>query len=456
MSWTVPVALFGFVPFVLIAFAAFDPRRAVLLTYLTGWMFLPVAGYELFGFDYTKSTAVPVVVFLAIALFDGRRLTSFAPRLLDLPMAAFCLAPMASSLSNELGVYDALSAAAYQTITWGLPYLTGRLYFSSAEGMRRLAAALLAGGLLYAPLCLWEIRMSPQLHATLYGFHQHDWLQTLRSGGYRPMVFMHHGLMVGMWMTSASIVGLALWASGSMRRLWGIPLSIAVPVLIGTTVLCKSFGALVLLVGGAVVLFAMRFLRTSLPMTLLLFVAPTYVVSRAWGEWAGTEMVEVVSEVSSERASSLAFRLEAEERLRSKAAEQPVFGWGGWGRSFVRRYDDPSSTEPVTVDSLWIIVFGKYGSVGLAGLLLGFLVPVLVLWRRSPPRQWARSWAAFPWALATVFTLYGIDNLVNAMVNPVYMLIGGGLCGVAPVSVPSLLRARFAGATRASAAARLP
>ena len=24
--------------------------------------------------------------------------------------------------------------------------------------------------------------MSPQLHATLYGFQQHDWMQTLRLG----------------------------------------------------------------------------------------------------------------------------------------------------------------------------------------------------------------------------------------------------------------------------------
>jgi type IV secretory pathway VirB3-like protein len=96
--------------------------------------------------------------------------------------------------------------------------------------------------------------MSPQLHTWLYGIHQHDWMQALRSGGYRPTVFMQHGLMVGLWMGAASIVGLALWSSGALRRLWGIPLSLVVPILIATTLLSKSFGAIALLLVGALVL----------------------------------------------------------------------------------------------------------------------------------------------------------------------------------------------------------
>ena len=89
MSWTVTLALYGFVPLVAIAFASLAPARAVIFSYLAGWMFLPVAGFELLGFfDYTKSTAVPLVVFLAVAIFDSRRLASFRPSALDLPMAA--------------------------------------------------------------------------------------------------------------------------------------------------------------------------------------------------------------------------------------------------------------------------------------------------------------------------------------------------------------------------------
>jgi hypothetical protein len=340
-----------------------------------------------------------------------------------------------------LGWYDGISAASYQVLTWGVPYLTGRLYFSSPEGLRRLAIGLFAAGLVYAPLCLWEIRMSPQLHAWVYGAYQHEWIQTLRSGGYRPMVFMQHGLMVGLWMSAASIVGLVMWTSGTLRSWRGIPLWFAVPVLIATTILGKSFGAIILLLAGVAVLLLMRVSRASLPMALLLCIPLGYVGVRVSGVWTGAGLVDLASEASPERAHSLAFRIEAEEKLRARAAESPWLGWGGWGRSLARQYDDPLRTETVTIDSLWIIVLGKYGVIGLGSLLLGLLVPVVVLWRRCSPALWSRPSAACAWALALVLTLYALDSLVNAMVNPVYLLIAGGLCGLAPAPARAVARA---------------
>ncbi len=433
MNSLVPIALYGWIPFVALLFCVLRPSRAVITAYLAGWMFLPVASVELFGFfDYSKDTAVPSIVFACVLVFDAQRARSLRFSLFDLPIAIFCAAPFASSIANDLGVYDGLSALVHQTIIWGLPYLTGRIYFSSPEGLRRLALGVFAGGLIYAPLCLWEIRMSPQLHAIVYGFHQHDWTQTLRFGGYRPMVFMNHGLMVGLWMSAASIIGVALWISGGTRKFWGIPLSIAVPALIATTLLCKSSGAIALLAAAIAVLVLMKSFATSLPMALLVCVPTGYVALRTVGEWSGSGLTEVVDEFSSERANSLSFRFRAEERLREKAAERPLLGWGGWGRSFVRNSEDPERTDTVITDSLWILVFGKYGALGLASLLALFCAPVVALWRRCPPRAWSSPNAVLPWALATVLSIYALDSLVNAMENPVYVLIAGGLCGLAP------------------------
>jgi hypothetical protein len=442
MSWTIPFALFAWIPLVAVAFVGLAPSRAVLLTFLAGWMFLPVPGIEVLSFDYDKRTAVPLAVFLAVCAFDGARLARFRPSLVDLPIALFCCVPMATSFANGLGGYDALTATSYQWITWGLPYVIGRLYFGSASGLRQLAVGLFAAGVVYAPLCLWEIRMSPQLHAWVYGVHQHEWIQTLRSGGFRPMVFLQHGLDLGLWMCAASLAGLALWSSGAVRRLWGIPLALAVPVVVLTTVLGKSFGSIVLLAVGALLLFVMRLGRTSLPMALLVALPTGYVVARTSGEWAGGGLIGLVSDLNPDRAHSLAFRIEAEERLRVRAAERPLFGWGGFGRSFARRFDDQSRNENATTDSLWIIVFGKHGVTGLASLLLLFCTPVLVLWRRCPPASWHRPSAAGAWALALVLTLYAIDCLLNAMVNPVYLLIAGGLCGLSPAAAPAPARAR--------------
>jgi hypothetical protein len=445
--------MYGWIACVAVVFTLLEPRRAVIVSYLIGWLLLPVAGWELFGFlDYTKSTAVPVAIFGAIALFDWARLSRWRPAWIDLPIALVCVAPLLASLSNDLGWYDGLSGLASQVLTWGLPYLTGRLYFTSPEGMRQLGLGVLAGGLAYAPLCWWEIRMSPQLHTTVYGYIQHDWSQTLRSGGYRPMVFMHHGLMLGLWMSAAALIGLALWMSGAVRRVWGIPLAIAVPALIATAALGKSFGALVLLLLGAVVLWTMRSLRTSLPMALLVCVPATYVALRVSGSWSGAALASTVSAISSERAHSLSYRIEAEEQLRVRAEQKPWFGWGGWGRSFVRRFEDREREETVLTDSLWILVFGKYGGLGLISMLLTFLVPVLALWQRYPPRSWWRPEAVWPWALALVLTLYALDNLVNAMLNPIYLLIAGGLCGLASMRAAVPLRRLVARARKPEAA----
>lgn len=437
MSWTVPVALYGWLPFVAVAFALLAPTRAVLVCYFVGWMFLPVTSFQAFGFfDYSKDTIVPLSVLAGIALFDSGRFARWRVSWIDAPIALFCITPLFTSLQNELGVYDGLSGVAYHTIVWGVPYVTGRLYFSSLDGLKRLALALVAGGLIYLPLCLYEIRMSPQLHAMVYGFYQHDWLQTLRDGGYRPMVFMNHGLMTGLWMCVATLIAFAAWTSGAVKRVWGLPMAGVCLALAVTANLCKSAGAFALLVVGAGVLWAMRSMRTSLPMLLLVLAPPAYVAARASGAWTGAELVDLASRWKPERAGSLAFRLQAEERLRERAAEQPIFGWGGWNRSSVKRNADAGNDATVIVDSLWIITFGKYGAVGLASLLAIWLVPLLALWARISPARWGERGNVWAWSLALVFVLYEIDSLVNAMANPIYLVVAGGIAGFALAPVP--------------------
>ncbi len=41
-------------------------------------------------------------------------------------MAVWCACPIASSLTNGLGLYDGLSASFGRFVMWGLPYLLGR------------------------------------------------------------------------------------------------------------------------------------------------------------------------------------------------------------------------------------------------------------------------------------------------------------------------------------------
>src|SRR5207253_10406528 len=149
-----------------------------------------------------------------------------------------------------------------------IPYLAGRLYLGDRGSFRGLAAAVLVGGLVYVPLCLVEIRFSPELHHWVYGFLQHDFTQTIRFDGYRPMVFMEHGLALGLWMSAACLAGYWLWRAGLWQRL-GLPEALArrpgltLLALAATTVACKSTGAILLGVAGAAALHFGRSLRTA-------------------------------------------------------------------------------------------------------------------------------------------------------------------------------------------------
>ncbi len=255
----VHLALYAWVPLSLCMFMLLRPRQAVLVSYIGAWLFLPMASFQINILpDISKVTVSSFAVLLGVLLFDTNRLLSFRLRWFDLPMALWSICPFLSSVTNGLGAWDGGSAVVHHLVLWGIPYVIGRVYFNDWEGVRELAVAIFVGGLVYVPLCLYEIRMSPQLHKMFYGYHAHNFTTTMRFGGYRPSVFMQSGLAVGFWMSATSLIGVWLWTSGALKRLWGMPMPWLVPVLLVTTVLCKSAASLAFLAAGLGALFWIR------------------------------------------------------------------------------------------------------------------------------------------------------------------------------------------------------
>lgn len=443
------LALFGWIGVALVLFYALPARRAVLYCVLGGWMFLPIYKVEFPGVSYTKWVAVSVSTLLGVLLFDAGRLRSFRFRAIDVPFLLWCVVcPFIASMTNGLGPYDGFQDVVNRVLSLGIIYLLGRIYFHDPKGLQDLAVGFFYSGLVYMPLCLLEIRLSPQLHTWVYGFHQHSFGQAWRLGGWRPTVFMGHGLEVGFWMSAATLSGVWLAWSGVVRRILNFPVWMWLLALTVTTVLCKSSGAIVLLAAGLGALTATRWPGLRVAAMVLLALPVVYAVTRAPGLWSGNTVVTLVDKLSPDRASSMSYRFDAEDVLARHAMRQPLTGWGRWGRNRPGSFD--REIQDVATDGLWVITLGTYGVPALLAMLGAFLIPPALLFAKLRAPLWSNPWCAPAVALAMMLILSMIDCLMNAMLTPVQVLAAGGLARAV------LARSQQPGAAKVRPAAQPP
>jgi hypothetical protein len=437
VALTVPIVMLLWIPIVLLLFTQFSARKAVIISFLAAWLFLPQASMEIIGIpDFNKMNATSYGILIATLLFDAKRITSFRPSWIDIPMVIWCLCPYASSLTNELApeinrLYDGFSSSLGNIVAWGIPYFLGRIYLNSLEGLRQMARAIFIGGLIYVPLCLFEIRMSPQLHRIVYGGFAHSFEQTMRFGGFRPTVFMETGLAVAAFMMAALLAGIWFWRSGQIKQIWGIPIEWLLVIMAATLVLSKSFGAYALLATGLAILFVGMQFNTALPLYIVVMGMAVYIyVNTVVGTYFGDQLLETLSGIfPPERLQSLEFRLNNEELLAAHAREKFWFGWAGWGRSLVNL--DPWGRKAIQ-DSLWVLSFGMHGIVGVTSVFTAMLLPPLKLFStRYSPATWTKPKVAGAAVISVILVLYAADCLLNAMVNPIYLLACGGIAGIA-------------------------
>ena len=432
MTPWVPVAMFGWIPLVLGLFARLKAHHAVIAGFLLAWMFLPQYDYELPGLpNYSKISAASYGILAGTFIFNRSAFAQFRPCVYDLPIALWCVAPFLSSISNGLGAWDGLSASLGKVTSWGIPYFIGRLYFDRTEALRDLCLGIFLGALIYVPFCLYEMVMSPRLHKQVYGWHPAQFGQSRRGSSWRPVVFMKHGLMAAMWMASGALAGVRLLASKNLgKRLPVIPLPSlpAVATVVFLVFIFSSFGALALLVMGLGLIAVVTRLRRSWPMLLVVAIPILYMTTRGTGAWDGQNLIDASAALSSEeRADSLAFRIKNENVLVQKALQQPLFGWGGWKRSFIFNENNVAVSVP---DGLWVLAFGQNGLFGLTCLTMTLLLPQLLFLRRYPASRWAEPAVAALVPLSMMLGMFMIDNLFNDMFNPVMLLSAGGLTGL--------------------------
>jgi hypothetical protein len=408
------------------ALLSMERRKAVIYLMVFGWMFMPDFSKDTLPFIHSKAGYLPGVLLFASLTLDSGRWLKLRRSMFDVPVIAYPLCAAVSSLVNGYGAWDAFNQSINSALGWTAPYFLGRVYLGDLAGLRDLAIGFVFGSLVYVPLCLFEIRMSPQLKYLVYGT-QGVFAQMVRAGGYRPQVFMSHGLMLSFWMGMSAVAAWWLWRSRAVSRIGRVPIKWAALVLLGTTVLCKSTGALVFTGVGILLYPTSRWLRTSLPVIALLAIPPAYCMLRVNG-WSGADLVSSASELfSSARGESLDFRVRNEDALIDRAIRKPLFGWGRWGASRVR---DAEGRDVSVTDGLWIIVLGYDGTLALLCLALAMSLPVALLLMMSPPQAWTRASLAPAGALALALAFAWIDCIPNSMLTPLSLLGGGGLTGV--------------------------
>jgi hypothetical protein len=430
----VPIVMFGWILVSIVAFGKKEPRDAIIIVVVGGVLFLPMYAFKLPGIpEYTKVTAIAYCLLIGEFSCGQRRQHPVTRSSLDLPMVVWCfISPIATSLSNGLGLYNGVSNAIMNFLTWGVFYWMGRRYFSDATSMRKLTLAIVVGGLMYFPLMAFEVRMSPQLSRMVYGFFPHSFLQHMRYGSFRPIVFMQHGLMVALWSAVSAISAYWLWRSRTVVTLMSFPMSLLTMVMIVGTILCKSVGALILMaVGLASFSFFKKSGSTRLFKVMLLL--SLFYISFRISNILPISTIESTLEkyFDAERVQSALMRMTEEDLFGARAMLRPILGWGGYQRGWPI---DPDTGQKLIgmVDALWIMLFSSFGLLGLISAFLSLGIGPWKVLREYARRKTSPGIDGDPIPidgiiLSLVVTLYILDSLLNAMHNPVYILCAGAL-----------------------------
>ena len=435
-------------------FRKMPAKRALIWSLLGAYLFLPPAPA---AFDFPllppfNKTSIPSLMAFLICL------TMYGTRMLTLPKSMvgrvlimmFVLGPIVTALTNSepivfrgaeglpgLRITDAIALAINQTLLL-VPFLLARQLLASPEAHKELLMALLIGGLIYSIPMLIEVRLSPQVNVWVYGYFQHLFSQTIRFGGYRPVVFLNHGLWVAFFGMTTVIAALALWRmeKSDNRRMSYLLSACYLAVVL---VLCKSMGAIIFFVLLApLVIFTTRRIQINIAF-LLVILALAYPTLKGMSLIPADALVAQAEKIDKERAGSLAFRFYNEDLLLERAYEKPLFGWGSWGRNHL--HDPVSGTIQTVTDGRWIIVFGIFGWVGFIAEfgLLG--LPLILLWwtmRTAPPGSLSPAIGS----LALILVINIVDLLPNATLTPITWLISGALLGYAELAKETSLKAK--------------
>ena len=418
---------------------------------IAGYLFLP-SGFAIAipGFvDYEKGTAIALGAALSVLIARSSHGKMSAPKSPG-PVAgvvtwiAFAViavglvlmwrtntSPLVYPLTTVPAIrfYDVISMSGGLAAIF-LVYLFAARYLAGPKQHRMILVALVCLGLVYSLPVLLEVRISPQLSNWVYGYFPHAWQQHIRGGGFRPIVFLDHGLSVGFFLASSVVAAVALSrrVGGAERVRW----LLAALWLLAMLVLSKNYGAMFIVSALGVAMFALSARALTMAAGVIAILFLFYPAARQANLIPVNTFISVAKQVAPHKVGSFTFRIEYEDILLERALQKPLAGWGPWGRFRVR---DEEGRDISVTDGLWVIVIGERGWIGYIGFFGLLTLPVIALsasalrGRRSIPYDTA--------GLAVIMSANFIYLVPNATLTPVGWLVAGALAGLVQSRQPA-------------------
>ncbi len=434
------LAFFIWIPIAIWGMRRWPPARATATLYFGGLLLLPeVVFFKPAGLpEFAKLEVIFVWILVGALLFHRQRLRS-GPKskgvrlLVGLFLVGSVLTiflnfdafRVGSRFVSGQAPYDAFHAILIALLSTILPFYLGSVMFRTSKDLRTLLRVMAVSAMLYSLLMFVELILSPQLHRWVYGFHQHGFNQTIRAGGYRPMVFMAHGLAVA-FLTSLSVLAAASLHKGRVRilRFPAAGVTAYLWVVLAST---KSVASLLYTTVAVPIILFTRPKVQVLVGTVLVCLLLAYPIARA-NEWIPVDELKAWAqeEYGPARAHSMMFRLENEELLLERAMERPWFGWGTYCRACL--FEPWSGDLSSTRDGEWIIQLGDSGIVGFASRFGLMLFPLLLLLRRLRfvPRDSDRRLLG---GLGLMIGFAAFDMVPNADFSRLAFILSGALLG---------------------------
>ena len=302
-----------------------------------------------------------------------------------------------------------------------LPFFLAWRWLRAPRHHEELLKVLVITGFVYSLLAIIEMRLSPQINRTVYGYFPHSWQQHVRGGQFRPVVFLRHGLWLAFFLLSASFAAFGLYKSLKEPFARILYLSAGLWIL-AVLFISPNLGAAMLAVVFAPVIFlAPRAIQARIIMVaaVVFLIFPSV---RQANLVPLNSFLNYVSTISAERAQSLLFRLENEDDMLARASAKPLFGWGGWGRW---RVIDPKGRDTTVSDGLWIITLGERGWAGYLSIF-GLMVAPLILLARTHRR---RSLSPATLTLGMISAANLVYLVPNSALSPAGWAVFGAVAG---------------------------